>query len=102
MAWAWIAPAYLSVRRRGRLVAGRTPTAAGTGCARHLHRRGAMRTTDEALRVVNQRPLVGAARRADAGARGRADVAFLVLRLVAGLALALAHGINKLPPTDRF
>ena len=63
-----------------------------------------MRTTDEALRVVNQRPLVGSAvdRRADAGARGRADLAFLVLRLVAGLALALAHGINKLPPTESF
>ena len=61
-----------------------------------------MRTTDEALRVVNQRPLVGSDRRADAGARGRADLAMLLLRLVAGLALALAHGINKLPPTERF
>lgn len=64
-----------------------------------------MRTTDEALRAVNARPLVGGAvadRRADAGARQRLDLGLLILRVVAGLALALAHGINKLPPTDRF
>jgi putative oxidoreductase len=63
-----------------------------------------MRTTDEALRVVNARPLVGSAvdRRADAGAHRRLDLGLLLLRVVAGLALALAHGIDKLPPTDRF
>ena len=30
------------------------------------------------------------------------DIGLLMLRLFTGLALALAHGINKLPPTDRF
>jgi putative oxidoreductase len=30
------------------------------------------------------------------------DLGLLVLRLFAGLALALAHGINKLPPSERF
>ena len=34
---------------------------------------------------------------------GRAtDVGLLVLRVFTGLALAFAHGINKLPPTERF
>lgn len=40
-----------------------------------------------------------------AGKRGGvtgADVGSLMLRLFAGLALALAHGIGKLPPTERF
>jgi putative oxidoreductase len=90
MAPTWFLLPYLSVRLRH------------AGCARHLHRQGAMRTTDEALRVVNQRPLVASDRRADAGARGRGDLALLALRVIAGLALALAHGINKLPPTERF
>ena len=63
-----------------------------------------MRTTDEALRAVNARPFTGTAadRRADAGERRRIDLALLLLRLVAGPALALAHGINKLPPTEQF
>lgn len=63
-----------------------------------------MRTTDEALRVVNQRPLAGstADRRADAGERRRVDLGLLLLRLVAGPALAFAHGIGKLPPSERF
>jgi putative oxidoreductase len=30
------------------------------------------------------------------------DVGLLLLRLFAGLALAFAHGINKLPPTEGF
>jgi putative oxidoreductase len=30
------------------------------------------------------------------------DLGLLVLRLFAGLALAFAHGINKLPPSERF
>ncbi len=30
------------------------------------------------------------------------DAGLLLLRLFGGLALALAHGIGKLPPTDRF
>ena len=30
------------------------------------------------------------------------DVGALILRVFAGLALALAHGINKLPPSERF
>ena len=63
-----------------------------------------MRTTDEALRAVNASPLLGKprGRRGDGFASRRVDVGLLVLRLVAGLALALAHGINKLPPTDPF
>lgn len=63
-----------------------------------------MRTTDEALRVVNARPLAGstADRRADAGERRRIDLGLLLLRLIAGPALAFAHGIGKLPPTERF
>jgi putative oxidoreductase len=35
-----------------------------------------------------------------AGALG--DVGLLLLRVFAGLALALAHGINKVPPADGF
>jgi putative oxidoreductase len=31
-----------------------------------------------------------------------ADVGWLLLRCFAGLALALAHGLGKLPPSDRF
>lgn len=31
-----------------------------------------------------------------------ADVGRLLLRVTAGLSLALAHGLNKLPPSDRF
>lgn len=63
-----------------------------------------MRTTNEALRVVNARPLTGSSadRRADAGERRRVDLGLLLLRLVAGPALAFAHGINKLPPTEGF
>jgi putative oxidoreductase len=30
------------------------------------------------------------------------DLGLLVLRVFAGLALALAHGINKIPPSERF
>ncbi|HYD51815.1 MAG TPA: DoxX family protein [Gemmatimonadaceae bacterium] len=33
---------------------------------------------------------------------GALDVGLLALRLFAGLSLAFAHGINKLPPTPRF
>lgn len=36
------------------------------------------------------------------GASPVADVGLLVLRAFAGLALALAHGLGKLPPTPRF
>jgi putative oxidoreductase len=32
----------------------------------------------------------------------RADIGLLLLRLFAGLALAFAHGLGKLPPSDRF
>jgi putative oxidoreductase len=31
-----------------------------------------------------------------------ADLGLLVLRLFAGLSLALAHGLGKIPPSDRF
>jgi putative oxidoreductase len=31
-----------------------------------------------------------------------ADIGLLLLRIFAGLALAFAHGINKIPPSDRF
>jgi putative oxidoreductase len=31
-----------------------------------------------------------------------ADAGLLVLRIVAGLALALTHGLGKVPPSDRF
>lgn len=35
--------------------------------------------------------------------RGHAvDAGLLLLRVFTGLALAFAHGVNKLPPTDRF
>jgi len=36
------------------------------------------------------------------GASVVADAGLLVLRLMAGLALAFAHGINKIPPTEGF
>jgi putative oxidoreductase len=36
------------------------------------------------------------------GASAVADAGLLVLRLMAGLALAFAHGINKIPPTEGF
>ena len=36
------------------------------------------------------------------GANAVADFGLLVLRAVAGLALAFGHGINKLPPSVRF
>jgi putative oxidoreductase len=36
------------------------------------------------------------------GADAIADAGLLVLRLFAGLALALAHGIDKLPPSEGF
>ena len=63
-----------------------------------------MRTTDEALRAVNSVPLVAslAGRRVDAAAQRRLDLGLLLLRLVVGPALAFAHGINKLPPSERF
>jgi putative oxidoreductase len=35
-------------------------------------------------------------------ARPAADTGILVLRLFAGLALAFAHGLGKLPPSERF
>jgi putative oxidoreductase len=38
----------------------------------------------------------------DGGASAIADVGLLVLRLMAGLALAFAHGINKIPPSEGF
>jgi putative oxidoreductase len=34
--------------------------------------------------------------------RSSVDLGLLVLRVFAGVALAFAHGINKLPPTPRF
>ncbi|HEX2187948.1 MAG TPA: DoxX family protein [Longimicrobiaceae bacterium] len=36
------------------------------------------------------------------GASRTADAGLLVLRVFAGLALALAHGLGKLPPSPRF
>lgn len=37
------------------------------------------------------------------GAAGRGgDLGFLAARLVFGLVLAFAHGVNKIPPSDRF
>lgn len=38
----------------------------------------------------------------DGGASAVADAGLLVLRLMAGLGLAFAHGINKLPPSEPF
>lgn len=35
-------------------------------------------------------------------ASGSMDAGLLILRVVSGLALALAHGIGKVPPTERF
>lgn len=36
------------------------------------------------------------------GGSARADVGLLALRLFAGLAISLAHGLGKMPPSDRF
>jgi putative oxidoreductase len=36
------------------------------------------------------------------GGSATADVGLLLLRVFAGLSLALAHGIGKLPPSERF
>jgi putative oxidoreductase len=36
------------------------------------------------------------------GEPGASDLALLVLRLFTGLALALAHGMGKVPPGERF
>lgn len=36
------------------------------------------------------------------GASAVADIGLLVLRLMAGLAMAFAHGINKIPPSEGF
>ncbi len=36
------------------------------------------------------------------GSSAVADAGLLVLRLMAGLALAFAHGIGKIPPTEQF
>lgn len=44
-----------------------------------------------------QRFFIGAAPRA-----ALTDVGLLILRAVTGLALALAHGLGKMPPSDRF
>ncbi|MGI9174805.1 MAG: DoxX family protein [Rhodothermales bacterium] len=44
-----------------------------------------------------QRFFIGAAPRA-----ALTDVGLLILRVVTGLALALAHGLGKMPPSDRF
>lgn len=38
----------------------------------------------------------------DGGASAAANAGLLILRLMAGLALAFAHGINKIPPSPRF
>jgi putative oxidoreductase len=38
----------------------------------------------------------------DGGASAIADAGLLVLRLMAGLALAFAHGVNKIPPSEGF
>jgi putative oxidoreductase len=62
-----------------------------------------MRSTDEALRVVNAPRFVRRVRDRGAALRGRnVDLGLLVLRLFAGTALAFAHGIGKLPPSERF
>lgn len=63
-----------------------------------------MRTTDEALRAVNTAPPAGTAEhhRFVALQRRGVDAGLLALRLFAGPALAFAHGINKLPPSERF
>lgn len=63
-----------------------------------------MRTTDEALRTVNAGPLEGSVvrQRAEAVRQRNIDLGLLALRLFAGPALAFAHGINKLPPSERF
>jgi putative oxidoreductase len=63
-----------------------------------------MRTTDEALRTVNKSPAAGTSERLRFEARQRrgTDLGLLLLRLLAGPALAFAHGVNKLPPSDRF
>ena len=49
--------------------------------------------------IVGVRVATSVGRRAGGGA---VDVGLLGLRLFTGAALAFAHGINKLPPTDRF
>ncbi len=36
------------------------------------------------------------------GEPGASDLAFLVLRMFTGLAMALAHGMSKIPPSERF
>jgi putative oxidoreductase len=36
------------------------------------------------------------------GATALADVGLLLMRVLAGLGLAFAHGMRKLPPSDRF
>ena len=36
------------------------------------------------------------------GGSARVDLGLLVLRLFAGLALSLGHGMGKMPPSDRF
>ena len=63
-----------------------------------------MRATDEALRAVNTGPPAGTAEhhRFVALQRRGTDAGLLALRLFAGPALAFAHGINKLPPSERF
>src|SRR5690606_40765216 len=38
----------------------------------------------------------------DGGGSAVADAGLLLLRLVAGLALAFAHGVNKMPPSEGF
>ncbi|HYE95907.1 MAG TPA: DoxX family protein [Rubricoccaceae bacterium] len=38
----------------------------------------------------------------DGGGSTVADLGLLLLRVVAGLMLAFAHGVNKLPPSERF
>ena len=36
------------------------------------------------------------------GEPGASDLAFLVLRMFTGLAMALGHGMGKIPPSERF
>ena len=38
----------------------------------------------------------------DGGGSAIADAGLLILRLIAGFALALAHGLGKFPPSDSF
>ena len=38
----------------------------------------------------------------ESGVSRRVDVGLLIVRVFAGLALAFAHGIGKVPPSDRF